>query len=152
VPCGSGRTTVVRIWHRVSCSAPLQSLLLRKSPTDVHRGLRSPTIWWSYKSYLVEFWMHLHSCRRFEKDLWMLLLCLIVYCSAPCGSGSIRNYLEVRVRSRWVSGIIACCSMNDLHFAEIPTGVGDHCDVHRLTWRGCFYSEVHPKGQMNNQQ
>jgi len=67
---------------------------------------------------LVAFWMHLHTCRRFQGHLRMLLKSLRVHCKAPGGPGSIWKYLETLVRATGVSGRFGCGFQTDLHFAD----------------------------------
>jgi len=64
-------------------------------------------------------WMHLHICRCFQEHLRLLLQSLGALGLSPGGSGSVWKFLEALLRSRWVSGRIACGFMTELHSADV---------------------------------
>jgi hypothetical protein len=89
-----------------------------KSPAEPRRGLSCSTLWLSYKSILVAFWMHLCHCRCFQVYQKMLLQSQRALYLAPGGPGSIWKYSEALVRSTRVSGKFACGFRTDLAFAD----------------------------------
>jgi len=103
----------------VSRRAAQWTVLLSKSPTDLHRGLRSSKSWLVYKWNWVASWMHLPNCRCFQEHLRMRLQSLRALRFAPVGSGCIKEYFEALVWSPGVSARIVCCFRTNFHFADV---------------------------------
>jgi len=96
-----------------------RSPLLLKSPTDQHKGLSWSTMWPSYQSNTLAFWMHLPNWGCTQAYLRMLLEHWRILFLAPGRLRSVWNTIGALVQSTGVSRGFGCGIWKVLHCANV---------------------------------